>query len=43
MGYKNKTNQQYHNEYYLENKSRKKQYYTEYYKQIINIFEYINI
>jgi len=44
MGYKNKTNQQYHNEYYLENKSRKKQYYTEYYKtnhEYIRVYQYL--
>ena len=40
MHYKNKTNQQYQREYYLENKARKKQYYTEYYKQN---YEYIRV
>ena len=33
MGYKNKTNQEYQLDYYLENKYRKKQYYIEYYKK----------
>ena len=40
MGYKNKTYEQYQNEYYLENKLRKKQYYIEYYK---NNMEYIRV
>jgi hypothetical protein len=31
-GYKNKTHEQYQNEYYLQNKMREQQYCTEYYK-----------
>ena len=33
MGYKNKTNEEYQREYYLKNRSRKKQYYLDYYKK----------
>ena len=33
MGYKNKTNQEYQFDYYLENKYRKQQYYNENYKK----------
>ena len=33
MGYKNKTNQEYQNDYYLENKYRKQQYYNQNYKK----------
>ena len=40
MHYKNKTNQQYQREYYLENKLRKKEYYKEYYQQN---YEYIRV
>ena len=40
MGYKNKTNIEYQNEYYAKNKLRKKQYYIEYYK---NNMEYIRV
>ena len=40
MGYKNKTNIEYQNEYYTKNKLRKKQYYIEYYK---NNMEYIRV
>ena len=54
MHYKNKTNQQYQREYYLENKYRKQQYYNQNYKKkrkpdtniiykIEIIYEYINI
>ena len=54
MGYKNKTNQEYQFDYYLENKHRKHQYYKENYKKkreidmiiiykIEIIYEYINI
>ena len=54
MGYKNKTNQEYQNDYYLENKYRKQQYYNQNYKRkrkrdtniiykIEIIYEYINI
>ena len=40
MGYKNKNNIEYQNEYYAKNKLRKKQYYIEYYK---NNMEYIRV
>ena len=33
MGYKNKTNQDYQFDYYLENKYRKQQYYNQNYKK----------
>ena len=44
MGYKNKTYEQYQREYYLENKSRKKQYYMDYYKnntEYIKVYQYL--
>ncbi len=40
MGYKNKTNIEYQNEYYAKNILRKKQYYIEYYQQN---YEYIRV
>ena len=40
MGYKNKTNIEYQNDYYSKNKLRKKQYYIEYYQQN---YEYIRV
>ena len=40
MGYKNKTNIEYQNEYYAKNILRKKQYYIEYYRQN---YEYIRV
>ena len=40
MGYKNKTNIEYQNEYYSKNKLRKQQYYIEYYQQN---YEYIRV
>ena len=40
MGYKNKSNQQYQNDYYSKNKLRKHQYYIEYYQQN---YEYIRV
>ena len=40
MGYKNKTNIEYQNDYYSKNKLKKKQYYIEYYK---NNMEYIRV
>ncbi len=43
MEYKNKTNIEYQNEYYSKNKVNRKQYYKDYYKQIVIIYEYINI
>ncbi len=43
MGYKNKKNIEYQNEYYAKNILRKKQYYIEYYRQNTNILEYIII
>ena len=40
MGYKNKTNIEYQNEYYSKNKLRKQQYYIKYYQQN---YEYIRV
>ena len=40
MGYKNKTNIEYQNDYYSKNKLRKHQYYIEYYQQN---YEYIRV
>ena len=40
MGYKNKTNIEYQNEYYAKNILRKKQYYIEYYRKN---YEYIRV
>jgi len=43
MGYKNKTNIEYQIEYYSKNKVNRNQYYKDYYKANLNIYEYINI
>ncbi len=43
MGYKNKTNKEYQDEYYSKNKVKRIQYYKEYYKanqEYIRIYQY---
>ena len=43
MGYKNKTNKEYQDEYYSKNKVRRNQYYKDYYKanhEYIRIYQY---
>ena len=43
MGYKNKTNIEYQNEYYAKNKVKRNQYHKEYYKanqEYIRIYQY---
>jgi len=43
MGYKNKTNKEYQDEYYSKNKAKRIQYYKEYYKEnqeYIRIYQY---
>ena len=44
MGYKNKTNIEYQNEYYSKNKVNRKQYYKDYYKancDYIRVYQYL--
>ena len=44
MGYKNKTNIEYQNEYYSKNKVNRNQYYKDYYKanhEYIRIYQYL--
>jgi len=44
MGYKNKTNIEYQNEYYSKNKVNRKQYYKDYYKanfEYIRVYQYL--
>ena len=43
MGYKNKTNKEYQDEYYSKNKVRRNQYYNDYYKanhEYIQLYQY---
>ena len=43
MGYKNKTNKEYQDEYYSKNKVRRNQYYKDYYKanhEYIQLYQY---
>ena len=43
MGYKNKTNIEYQNEYYSKNKVNRKQYYKDYYRanhEYIRVYQY---
>jgi hypothetical protein len=44
MGYKNKTNIEYQNEYYSKNKVNRKQYYKDYYREnheYIRVYQYL--
>jgi hypothetical protein len=44
MGYKNKTNKEYQDEYYSKNKVRRNQYYKDYYKanhEYIQLYQYL--
>ena len=44
MGYKNKTNKEYQDEYYSKNKVNRKQYYKDYYRanhDYIRIYQYL--
>ena len=44
MGYKNKTNKEYQDEYYSKNKVRRNQYYKDYYKanfEYIRVYQYL--
>ena len=44
MGYKNKTNIEYQNEYYSKNKVNRNQYYKEYYRtnhEYIRVYQYL--
>ena len=44
MGYKNKTNIEYQNEYYSKNKVNRKQYYKDFYKEnfdYIRVYQYL--
>ena len=46
MGYKNKTNKEYQDEYYSKNKVKRNQYHKEYYKEnqeYIRIYQYFII
>jgi hypothetical protein len=46
MGYKNKTNKEYQDEYYSKNKVRRNQYYKDYYKanhEYIQLYQYFII
>jgi hypothetical protein len=43
MGYKNKTNKEYQDEYYSKNKVRRNQYYKDYYQanqEYIQLYQY---
>ena len=45
MGYKNKTNKEYQDEYYSKNKVNRNQYYKDYYKanhEYIRLCQYLN-
>ena len=44
MGYKNKTNKEYQDEYYSKNKVNRNQYYKDYYKanfEYIRVYQYL--
>ena len=44
MGYKNKTNKEYQDEYYSKNKVKRNQYHKDYYKanqEYIRIYQYL--